>query len=93
MKPEEEPERLSPEWHARDCEISAHHFDRGQMTWTDPPVVRDRAAKLRSIPGLEARVAELEEFVAELADCRDRNRLMRLQEQAEQMTKEKTDEE
>lgn len=65
MSNKPKPKRLSPEWHARDCEATAKHAkERSRTARVDVSkefheqlveVHRDRAAKLRRLAELEAR--------------------------------------
>ena len=47
MSDQEEPDRLSHEWHAREADESAAYYDRVQSSADDGDVERDLAAKLR----------------------------------------------
>lgn len=75
MNEQEEPERLSCEWHALEGEMEAKVIELCIRSLHDPALTRvrlasieehrDRAAKLRSIPAKDARIAELEAEVTQ----------------------------
>tara|TARA_R110000764_G_scaffold233159_2_gene325908 strand:+ start:2689 stop:3168 length:480 start_codon:yes stop_codon:yes gene_type:complete len=68
LKNQDEPERLSHEWHAREADESAAYYDRVQSRVDDGDVERDLAAKLRQASRDAARVEELERK-SERLDC------------------------